>query len=91
MSVLSSARWVNLALVLLAVGAVLGLVWTAQSPTRAELEVRRGHLLPVYRQEDVRRIEVKQGSRHSVLTRRAPAPTPPAPPAAGLPAELPEA
>lgn len=87
MSVLSSARWVNLALVLLAVGAVLGLVWTAQSPTRAELEVRRGHLLPVFRQEDVRRIEVRNGSRRSVLTRRAPATPPAASPLAALPSE----
>jgi len=90
MSVLSSARWVNLALVLLAVSAVLGLVWTAQSPTRAELEVRRGHLLPIFRQEDVRRIEVKHGSRRSVLARRAPAPAPATPPTPVLPAELPE-
>ncbi|MEO8181441.1 MAG: hypothetical protein ABI895_21600, partial [Deltaproteobacteria bacterium] len=72
MSVVSRVRWVNGALVLLAIGAVLGVVWSGRSLTRAEAEVRRGHLLPVFRQEEVSRIELSQGLRRSVLVRRSP-------------------
>jgi hypothetical protein len=72
MSVVSRARWLNAALVLLAVGSVLGVVWSGRSLSRAEAEVRRGHLLPVFRQEEVSRIELSQGVRRSVIVRRAP-------------------
>jgi hypothetical protein len=72
MSVLSRARWLNIGLVLIAIGAVLTLVWSGRSATRAEAEVRRGHLLPVFRQEEVTRIELQSGPKRSVLARRPP-------------------
>ena len=70
MTVLARARWTNLALVLLAVASVLLVVWSGRTATRAD-EVRRGHLLPVFRQEDVRRIELRRGNTRSVVVRRA--------------------
>src|SRR4051812_37758537 len=73
MSVVSSARWVNAALVVIAMGSVLSLVWSGRSASRAEAGVRRGHLLPVFRSEEVSRIELSQGARRSVIVRRAPA------------------
>lgn len=69
MSVLARARWTNLALVLLAAGAVLLVVWSGRTAMRAD-EVRRGHLLPVFRQEDVQRIELRHGNTRSVVVRR---------------------
>jgi hypothetical protein len=75
-SVVSSARWANSGLVLVAVVAVLTLVWSGRSATRAESEVRRGHLLPVFHQEEVSRIELQQGLKRSVIERRRAAPEP---------------
>jgi hypothetical protein len=69
MSVLARARWANLGLVAGAALSVLLLVWSGRSATRIE-EVRRGHLLPVFHQDEVTRIELSRGSRHSVVVRR---------------------
>ncbi len=70
MSVVARARWTNLALVLLAAGAVLLVVWSGRTATRAS-EVRRGHLLPVFHQDEVRRIELRRGNARSVIVRRS--------------------
>jgi hypothetical protein len=69
MSVIARARWANLALVAGAALSVLLLVWSGRSATRVE-EVRRGHLLPVFHQDEVTRIELRRGSRRSVVVRR---------------------
>ena len=69
MSVIARARWANLGLVVVAALSVLLLVWSGRSATRVE-EVRRGHLLPVFHQDEVTRIELQRGSRRSVVVRR---------------------
>ena len=69
MSVLARAHWTNLVLVLLAAGSVLLVVWSGRTATRAD-EVRRGHLLPVFRQEEVTRIELRRGNTRAVIVRR---------------------
>lgn len=74
MSIVSRARVVNLGLLVLAALAVWATFWTKRLPTSAETEVRRHHLLPVFRQEDVQRLLVVHGSQRTLLTRRPPAP-----------------
>ncbi len=71
MSTLSRARWVNLALVVCALLALFSVIWTRRVPRSAELEVRRQHLLPVFRQEQVDRVEIQQGAQKTVLVRNA--------------------
>ncbi|MEY4546297.1 MAG: hypothetical protein RL685_2492 [Pseudomonadota bacterium] len=70
MRVLARARWTNLALVVLAAASVFLLVWSGRTATRAD-EVRRGHLLPVFHQEEVSRIELRRGNLRSVIVRRS--------------------
>lgn len=72
MSVLLRARLINFGLLFMAAVSVIATIWTARIPTSAEREVRQRHLLPVFRESDVSRIEVRQGPRRTVLTRRPP-------------------
>jgi hypothetical protein len=72
MSVLVRARLINFGLLVMAAVSVIATVWTARLPTSAERAVRQGHLLPVFREDDVSRIEVHQGPRRTVITRRPP-------------------
>lgn len=72
MNVLARARLENLLLAALAVLAVVVVVWTSRLPTHGELLVRERHLLPVFRPEDVTRIQVTEGSRRAVLVRQEP-------------------
>jgi uncharacterized protein DUF4340 len=68
-TVLARARWLNLGLLgvsLLSLGLVL---WTERTPTSGERQVRQRHLLEVFRREDVKRIEVRDGERRSVVVR----------------------
>jgi hypothetical protein len=68
-TVLARARWLNLGLVaasLLSLGLVL---WTERTPTSGERQVRQRHLLEVFRREDVKRIDVRDGERRSVVVR----------------------
>jgi hypothetical protein len=69
MKVLAKARFTNLGLVLLAASSVLLVVWSGRTATRAD-EVRRGHLLPVFHQEEVQRLELRRGNVRSVVVRR---------------------
>jgi uncharacterized protein DUF4340 len=69
MTVLARARWLNLGLLgasLLSLGLVF---WTERTPTSGERQVRQRHLLEVFRREDVKRIEVRDGERRSVVVR----------------------
>ncbi len=74
MKVLARARVVNFGLLLLAVASLCVTFWTARLPTTSELQVRQRHLLPVFRQDAVERLEIRQGQRRTVLSRRAPLP-----------------
>ena len=74
MKVLARARAVNIGLLMLALASVFVTFWTARLPTTGELQVRQRHLLPVFRQDDVARLEIRQGQRRTVLARRAPVP-----------------
>lgn len=71
MNAVARARLANIGLALCAILSVLAVVWTGDTPTRAESEVRRRHLLPVFRLDEVNRLEVAQGVRRAVLVRRA--------------------
>lgn len=74
MKALARARLANIGLALLAVLAVLVVVWTSDAPTHGEAAVRRRHLLPVFRLDEVDRLEVTFGARRAVLVRRRDAP-----------------
>jgi uncharacterized protein DUF4340 len=72
--VLARSRAVNIGLVILALLSVCAAVWTRRLPTAEEQEVRRRHLLAVFRHDDVQQLSVRHGSRESVLVRHEHAP-----------------
>lgn len=74
MTVLARARWQNLGLLFAALLSLGLMVWTAESPTTLERQVRQRHLIELFRREDVRRLEVRQGDRKTVVVRRVAAP-----------------
>jgi hypothetical protein len=74
MRVLARSRAVNIALIILALLSVCAAVWTRHVPTSEEQQVRRRHLLSVFRRDDVQQISIRHDSRQSVLVRHQHAP-----------------
>ncbi len=75
MRVLARARLLNLGLLLLALLSVAGVFWTSRLQTSGERQVRQRHVLSVFRQDEVQKVEIRQGPRRTVLVRRAPKPS----------------
>lgn len=74
MNLLARTRLVNALLALFAMLAVATVVWTSGAPTASDVTVRARHLLPVFRPDEVTRIEVSRLSHRAVLVKQA---TPP--------------
>ncbi len=70
MTVVVRARLLNLGLLGLALLSLGLVMWTADSRTSLERQVRQRHLVELFRREDVQRIEVRQGDRKTVVVRR---------------------
>jgi hypothetical protein len=68
---LGSRELVSIGLSLLAVVSVVVVLLTRDAPTTAEKDARASHLLAAYREEDVERIELRQGKKAVVVERGA--------------------
>jgi hypothetical protein len=69
MSALGRARLVNGVLCVLALIALALVLGTRRLPTRVELELRQRHVLPLFREHEIRRLLLARGERRAVLVR----------------------